>query len=129
MVEKLDDLQVLSLIRVADGEVKERRAHWYTLGIPVNHYYDCDEQLNAIRELRTSRNLRAEEYLRRLPVTQVILEGPGGSGRGHGPDTPINEDDYTEKTVFPNVKGKLKRRFEYLGESAAKRILQEAISG
>ena len=128
MADGLSDEQVRELIHITYGGIKERRAHWYTLGIPIDHYYTTDEQLAAIRRLSISGNPIAWEYLKRMPVTHVVLDDPGIE-HGRGPDTPINEDDYNEDIVFPNAKGELSSRITYsLGESGAKRVLEETLS-
>jgi len=68
----LTDPEVRELIRIADGGVKERRAHWYTLWISINHYYELFEQLRAIETLGNSRNRLALDYVRRLSETDRL---------------------------------------------------------
>ena len=55
--------EIADLVKIADGSVKERRRHWYTLGIPVNHRYTLDEQMDAIKQLGRSGSYEALDYL------------------------------------------------------------------
>jgi hypothetical protein len=55
-MRKLNDSEVLKLIRIADGNIKEWRSHWFTLGIPIPHYSKLEDQLEAISKLGDSQN-------------------------------------------------------------------------
>jgi hypothetical protein len=89
-----------TLIRRADGAIKQWRAHWWSLGIPVPHRYGLDEQLAAIRELGRLDHPKARRYLqtineeRRQESTSVI----GGTDR----------DKFTI-TWHPHARGQLGR--------------------
>lgn len=69
-MSNLSEQEVQELIRIADHGVKERRGYWYTLGIPIRHRYNLDEQVTAIERLGYSRNPTALEYLLKLAEKQ-----------------------------------------------------------
>lgn len=93
MAEPLSDQEVQELIRIADSGVKERRGHWYTLGIPINHHYELREQLDAIEKLGLSQNQLALGYLRELNKKSESERYDGSAC-------------YTY-TFYPNAKGEL----------------------
>jgi hypothetical protein len=97
----LSDEQVGELIRAADAGIKERKRHWYTLGIKIAHRYGLHEQLEAIRSLGKSSNPRALEYLRRLNEFREEIVQPG--------DAPVDDQyrNYGERT-YPNARGELR---------------------
>ncbi|MEN9626247.1 MAG: hypothetical protein RL557_575 [archaeon] len=100
----LSDEEVDSLVYIADAGVKERRGHWYTLGIPINHHYGLEDQLEAIRTLGESRNKKALKYLEKLAEAGNEMIHIGGHIL-HPNDPPEGENYYFK--VFPNAKGQL----------------------
>ncbi len=97
MPQPVGEQAVEELIRVVEA-LKEKRGHWYTLGIPINHYYSYEEQLQAIDRLGDSRSPRALEYLTRA---SEVLVNTKDQGRGMS----------TTYIWHPNLKGALGRAF------------------
>ncbi|VVB77906.1 Uncharacterised protein [uncultured archaeon] len=101
-VQSLDDvLDVEKLIHIANGDLKETRGHWYTLGFKVDHYYSLDEQLNAIMQLGLSKSSTALDYLRNLNLEEK-------RENGYYTDGDINWGDPCYDEVYPNAKGYLR---------------------
>lgn len=57
-------------IKIATG-LKERKRHWYTFGIKIQHYYSLKEQLDAIERLGDYANPRVLSFLERINESWV----------------------------------------------------------
>lgn len=66
MTDTSSNQEIQGLISILEGGLKERRRHWYTLGIKISHYYDLDEQLDAIRQLSLSGSNLSLDYLKKI---------------------------------------------------------------
>ena len=104
MAEKVSDQEIQELIRVADWGVKGKRAHWYTLGIRVNHRYSLEEQFEAIRKLGESKNSLALDYLK-----EVIYEDTSES-HGWRDSGAVYSHNVSR---FSNARGPLRTVLEY----------------
>ena len=100
MVNSLSDQEVQELIKITEGCLKEKRGHWYTLGIPIETHYSLNEQLDAVRKLSLSGNRVALNYLSRLNLNEQVDNGCNTSWDGYG--------DTCYDTVYPNAEGELK---------------------
>jgi hypothetical protein len=104
MADRLSDQEVQALIYIANAGIKEKRAHWYTFGIPIGHRYGLDEQLEAITKLGESKNKSALDFLTRMSYEDDSRSTGFRSSDG------INAH-YILKC--PNARGQLKKVQEY----------------
>lgn len=68
------DEKVHHLVYMASGGFKVRKSYWYTLGIPVNVFYNLDEQLLAIKMLGQTKHPEALKYIDELAKEEEETE-------------------------------------------------------
>jgi len=113
MTDRLSDQEVSELIQIVElKHIKKREAHWYTLGIPVNHYYSLDDQLNAIKVLGESKSPKALEYISNLNLNKQVDNGVNTDEDGGGrarfdtiyPYAPVRLEEVLEiRMIFPSL--------------------------
>ena len=103
MIDKLSDQEVQGLIKVIEGGAKEVRRHWYTLGIKISHWYNLDEQLDAIKKLGLSKNKIALNYIDKLNLHEEV---------DNNRRTDYSFGDICYDIIYPNATGKLKAVLE-----------------